>query len=581
LENPEVFADRILAALANNTFPETTEYHVLPSEKCPERWLEHWSQPISSGLFRHGRIEHYHDITDRKIAERAVIESERKFRAFFESSPDPIYVIDQELRIVDVNGPGCRLVSDKKNKLVGRFFNELAPHDKRSELANNLTKLRRKPSESLAFVVKTVSGMTIDVEIRLSLYFDQDKEVILLHIRDITERKKLEQQLLQSQKMDAIGRLAGGIAHDFNNLLMGILGYCECLLGELPESSIYRDEVVEIEKAGEKAAELTRQLLAFSRKQTIEPTVLKINEIVNDMEKLLARMIGPDIQLKTRKQKNLWLSRCDRTQFEQVIMNLAVNAKEAMPEGGRLIVQTKNISINSGNALVRKGIQPGDYICVTIRDTGTGMDAAIKSHAFEPFFTTKEVGKGTGLGLATVYGIIVQNNGHIFISSRENKGTVFAIYLPRAEEKEKSKGMNPSADVENYHGCGKVLLVEDEDVVRSFTRILLTKKGYSVLEASQPEEAIQLSELPDTDFDLLITDVIMPKMNGQRLALHLRKSRPALKVVFISGYSDEAIDTDFLIDGQACFLQKPFKAEELMDAISGILDPVDSSGESR
>ena len=570
LQQREAFADRILAAYSNNTFVESTECHVLPSAERKERWLEHWSQPIKSGLFQFGRIEQYYDITARKQAENAVTDRERKFRDFFEGSPDPIYVVDTNCIILDLNQPGCRLIGEKKDNILGQSFTQLITAHKQQKLQQSLTELIAGTSESLECIILDKSGNRIETEIRMNRYVHEDQEVNLLHVRDITERKQLEEQLLQSQKMDAIGRLAGGIAHDFNNLLMGILGYCECLLSDLPADSDYRDEVIEIEKAGSKAAELTRQLLAFSRKQTIEPTALNLNDIITDMEKLLKRVIGPDIQLKTRKQSDLWSTKCDRAQIEQVIMNLAVNAKEAMPEGGRLILQSKNISIQANNTLVQKGINPGDYVCITIRDTGVGMDSVTQSHAFEPFFTTKEVGKGTGLGLATVYGIVVQNSGYIFVSSQTDKGTVFAIYFPKVDQEDAEQNQILSHSSGEHRGSGTVLLVEDEDVVRSFTKTLLKKRGYYVLEASEPDEAIQLSEDSKTGIDLLITDVIMPKMNGQKLAVHLRKAQPDLKVVFMSGYTDDSVDTDFFNDGLACFLQKPFKAEELIDAIAEI-----------
>jgi PAS domain S-box-containing protein len=578
LDRPEVFADRILASYANATFTESDECHVLPTANCQERWLEHWSQPIQGGLFQYGRIEHYYDMTDRKHAERAVLESEQKFRDFFERSPDPIYVIEKSGKIVDVNFPGCRLVGHQKPQLTGKLFSGLVPVEQRTEFEQNLARLLTQNHDSLECVISHNSGNYIQAEIRLSQYSHKGVAVRLLHIRDITDRKQLEEQLLQSQKMDAIGRLAGGIAHDFNNLLMGILGYCECLLTDLPAKSEYRDDIIEIEKAGEKAAALTRQLLAFSRKQAIAPTALNLNEIVSDMEKLLMRVIGPDIQLQTNKQTDLWAARCDRAQIEQVIMNLSVNAKEAMPEGGGLAIKTANITIAEDDARVHQGMSPGYYVCITIQDTGVGMDSKTQSHAFEPFFTTKEVGKGTGLGLATVYGIVIQNDGHIFVSSRKNKGTTFAIYFPRVSQRHTTRTQSLLGQ-SDHHGSGTILLVEDEEVVRTFTKTLLKKRGYTILEACEPEEAIRISASFEGKLDLLITDVIMPKMNGQKLAVQLRESRPELKVIFMSGYTDDSVDPDLFLDGVACFLQKPFKTDELIDAIAQIQSSLSETGQ--
>jgi len=389
--------------------------------------------------------------------------------------------------------------------------------------------------------------------------------------RDVTELKRLEEQLRQAQKMEAVGRLAGGVAHDFNNLLTAILGSTELLLGGLPGANPLREDAEEIRRAAERAAALTRQLLAYSRRQVLKPEPLNLNTVVAEMDRLLRRLIGEDVVLVTALAPDLGTVRADPGQIEQVIVNLALNARDAMPQGGRLSVATTNIELDPAYVGDHAGAKAGPFVLLTVTDTGTGMDPETTAHLFEPFFTTKEVGKGTGLGLATVYGIVKQSGGYITVYSEPGQGTSFKIYLPRVPEASPvPKG--PTAPRESTRGTETILVVEDEPAVRSLSRRALEGSGYTVLAAATGADALELAERHDGPIDLLVTDVVMPGMSGRELAEQLAPRRPGLRVLYMSGYPGDAVVQRGGLAAGVAFLQKPFTPDGLARQVRAVLD---------
>ena len=387
---------------------------------------------------------------------------------------------------------------------------------------------------------------------------------------EVTERKRLEQQLRQAQKMEAVGRLAGGVAHDFNNMLTIISGYGGLLLEHPSTVEPLRGYVDEIMNASGRATSLTRQLLAFSRQRVLAPRVLDLNAVVANIEKMLERLIGEDINLVTVLGEGLWPVKVDPGQLEQVLLNLAVNARDAMPDGGVLTIETMNVAMDSTSAQAHFPLSPGPYVLLAFSDTGVGMDAETQARIFEPFFTTKEKGKGTGLGLAMVYGIVKQSGGYIWVYSEVGKGTTFKIYLPRSEE-QLDESRPVQIGVEAQQGTETILLVEDEDAVRALVRNVLREKGYRVLEASRGEEALELSELYSGQIDLLVTDVVMPRMSGRDLARRMVNVRPYIKVLYISGYADDVVWYQGGVDSGGAFLQKPFSPEALARKVREVL----------
>jgi PAS domain S-box-containing protein len=385
---------------------------------------------------------------------------------------------------------------------------------------------------------------------------------------DVTERRKLEEQYRQSQKMEVVGRLAGGIAHDFNNLLTVINGYGEMVLSTLPSGHPARDSIGEMVKAGERAAGLTRQLLSFSRQQILAPRVVNLNSVIAETEKMLSRVIGEDIELATHLQSSLGPVRADPGQLEQMLLNLAVNARDAMPQGGKLTLQTRNVDRPSGDATE----ESGRYAVLTVSDTGCGMTPEVKARVFEPFFTTKGSGKGTGLGLATVHGIVAQSGGLIEVDSEPGHGTTFNVYLPRVGSP--VHVVQPSTAGTNHIPRGRetVLLVEDEESVRALSRYVLRDCGYAVLNATDGEDAIRLCEHEHGPIHLLVSDVVMPGLGGRQLAERLRLLRPEMRVLYLSGYSDDAVIRHGVLEAEVNFLQKPFSVGALARKVREVLD---------
>jgi len=390
--------------------------------------------------------------------------------------------------------------------------------------------------------------------------------------RDVTERVQLEQQLRQAQKMEAVGRLAGGIAHDFNNILTAITGYADLLLEDLGATDPRRQDADEIHKAADRAAGLTRQLLAFSRQQVLQPTVLEVNTLVSDLEKMLRRLLGEDVALSTRLAPTTGRVKADPGQLEQVIMNLAVNARDAMPNGGKLTLETANVDLDDAYAADHYPARAGPFVMLAVSDTGIGMSEETQAHMFEPFFTTKEKGKGTGLGLATVYGIIKQSGGFIWVYSEVGQGTTFKLYLPRVEELAERASEPAQLPARPPRGTETVLVVEDEAPVRSVARQVLERHGYTVLEAPSAEAALDLAARYSGAIHLLLTDVVMPGLNGRQLASRLADLRPDARVIFMSGYTDEAVTRHGVLEPGSAYVQKPFTPDAIVRRVREVLD---------
>jgi nitrogen-specific signal transduction histidine kinase len=388
---------------------------------------------------------------------------------------------------------------------------------------------------------------------------------------DVTERKQLEEQLRQAQKMEAIGSLAGGVAHDFNNLLTIINGYSDLMQEQLPVGSPLHESLHNIGQAGQRAASLTRQLLAFSRKQVLEPKVLNLNATVTDTANMLQRLIGEDIELTTRLDPALGRVRADPGQIEQILINLAVNARDAMPHGGHLTIETTNTELDMSYTHAYPDLRTGPYVMLAVSDTGIGMDKATQSRIFEPFFTTKEVGKGTGLGLATVFGIVKQSQGHIAVYSEPDLGTIFRVYFPTVEQSSTASKTPPRLRAA-LHGTETILLVEDEPALRTLARHVLEMHGYTVLEAGRGDEALRLAEAYQGTIHLVVTDVVMPVMGGRQLVEQLAMLQPNVKVLYQSGYTNDAVVQRGILLGETAFLQKPFTPNGLVQTVREVLD---------
>jgi two-component system cell cycle sensor histidine kinase/response regulator CckA len=495
------------------------------------------------------------------------------FRLISENAADMISLVDAN---------GRRLYnSPSYEKLLGYSAEELAetsayeqihPDDREAVIAAIAQARQSGTGRRLEYRVHHKDGRWLVVESTASVARNQQKDESLVIVnRDITDRKQLEQQLYLSQKLEAIGRLSGGVAHDFNNLLGVIIGYGEVLQRKIGEDHPLREAVNEIQKAGKRAAVLTQQLLAFSRKQVLEPKVLDLNSVVSDVEKMLRRLIGEDIELEIVLQSGLGMVKADRGQIEQVIMNLAVNSRDAMPKGGRLTLETSNAKLGENDVKRFQYVVPGPYVLLKVTDTGCGMDAEVRSHMFEPFYTTKEPGKGTGLGLATVYGVIKQSGGYIWVESEVGRGATFKIYLPRIAALRELDGQQESPARRADGRSRTVLLVEDEHSLRKLTRDTLVELGYSVLEAGDALEALAVAQQSDFAIDLLLTDVVMPGMNGRALADKLSALRPDIRVLYMSGYTDGAVAAQGVLESGISILRKPFTRDELTGRVDEVL----------
>jgi two-component system cell cycle sensor histidine kinase/response regulator CckA len=504
---------------------------------------------------------------------KELVEREELFRLITENAADMIEVVDDK---------GCPLYRSPAYRILGYTEQDLAesnmleqvhPEDREKVLRAAVEAQSSGSCTSIEYRMRHKDGSWRTLESKSSriLTAGQSQKLVVVN-RDVTERKHLEEQFRQAQKMEAVGRLSGGVAHDFNNLLGVIIGYGEVVQEGTPGESPLRPCVDEMLKAGHRAASLTRQLLAFSRQQVMDPRVLDLNVVVKDMEKMLKRLIGEDVQLKTDLQADLAPIKADQGQLEQVVMNLAVNARDAMPQGGELRLCTSNFHMDQN--FVRRYPYPvsvGDYVLFSVRDNGIGMDAQTRARVFEPFFTTKEKGKGTGLGLSTVYGVVKQSGGYIDVLSEQGTGTTFNIYLPKVESPPDSQSPATTLPA-SFHGNETVLLVEDEISLRRLSRHLLELCGYDVLEAENGEDAIAKSHKRLDTIHLLLTDVVMPGISGRVLADQLLKSRPEMQVVYMSGYTGQTVGEHGVLAEGSYFLPKPFTREALARKVREALD---------
>jgi PAS domain S-box-containing protein len=496
--------------------------------------------------------------------------SETKYRQLFEGNPEAMFVYDAvTLRFLAVNEAAVRNYGYGREEFLGMTLLDVRPEEEAGKLVATLAQYRGGTARATGLRHRKRDGTLIDVEVTFDDIDFEDRPARLAVVEDVTEQRRLEEQLRQAQKMEAVGQLAGGIAHDFNNLLTAIVGYATLLDRSLAPNSPDREDVQEIIGAARRAANLTQQLLAFSRKQVLRPKVLDVNAVVRDLERILQRVIGEHITLRTSLDPGLAAIRADASQLDQVIMNLAVNARDAMPTGGRLTIETANAPLDPELARVHQEAPAGDYAVLTVADTGSGMSAEVKAHLFEPFFTTKEVGKGTGLGLATVYGIVLQSGGFITVDSEPGHGARFHLYFPPAEQVEpEAVGAAEPASV----GSGTVMLVEDEEGVRHLARTVLSRYGYRVLEAADGGAALRLAAEHVGPIDLLLTDVVMPGMSGAELAGKFLALRPNVPVLYASGYTDEAIVHHGVRGGEVPFLQKPFEPDDLVRRVRELVD---------
>ena len=500
--------------------------------------------------------------------------SEMNFRSLVTHAPYGICRCDSAGKLLDAN-PALRtmLGYSSARELVGMHLGELCADTQQwFGLADHLRSAA--PFNGLIVDWKRKDGTDTVVRVSGRAVSDNGKSTTFeLFAEDVTERRALEQQLQQSQKMEAIGRLAGGIAHDFNNLLMVISGYSEFLLDRLGPEPVLRAPAQEIASAAGRASSLTRQLLAFSRKQMLAPKILDLNSVVTENLKMLRRMIGEDINLAMVPANELGAVRADAGQIEQVIMNLAVNARDAMPSGGKLTIETSNVSLDDEYARFHAPLKPGNYVMLAITDTGAGMDSETQSHIFEPFFTTKGP-KGRGLGLSTVYGIVKQSGGYIWVSSEPGKGTTFKIYLPRIAESGESAAqvVTEAESLAAEPGTETILVVEDEANLRYLARQFLEKQGYRVIEAADGAVAMQIAVAHEGTIHLLLTDVIMPGMNGRELAQRISEIRPNTKVLYMSGYTENVVGRNGTLDAGIRLLQKPFTLRDLNSRVREVLD---------
>jgi two-component system cell cycle sensor histidine kinase/response regulator CckA len=515
------------------------------------------------------------DMTKQKHSEEALRASEERYRLLFENNPQPMWVFDDEsLAFLAVNKAACHHYGYTRDEFLGMTIRDIRPPEDIPALARQIASESSEYQQSGVWRHRKKDGTVIEVEIASHPLVFENRGAQLILALDVTERRKLEAQARQSQKMEAVGQLAGGVAHDFNNLLTAILGYAELLAPRLRADPSGLEEVAEITKAGERAASLTRQLLAFSRRQVLEPKVLDLNASVRSVEKMLRRLIGEHIDLVATLDSSLAPVRADAGQIEQVILNLVVNARDAMPDGGKITIETANVEHDDAYARQHVTGQPGKYVMIAVTDTGIGMDAATQSRIFEPFFTTKAKDKGTGLGLSTVYGIVKQSGGYIWTYSEVARGTTFKVYLPRVEGVAEAIE-SPSPKIPAARATGTILLVEDDASLRKLALTILKGIGYTVLDAGTGADAIEITRKHTGTIDLVLTDVVMPEMSGPDLVSALRAARPGVPVLYMSGYTDDAIIRHNVLEPGVAFLQKPFTPASLARKLREVLDARD------
>jgi PAS domain S-box-containing protein len=502
-------------------------------------------------------------------------ESEQLVMALLESASQAILSIDRNGRIVLANPKTEEMFGYDRQELLGARIEILLPESRRRvhgrDREEYFTRPRVRPMGiGMDLAGRRKNGTEFPVEISLSYVETIEGLFAIAFVNDISDRKRLEGQLLQAQKMEAVGRLAGGVAHDFNNMLTVIAGYNRMILDELSPMDPLRGCAEEVLKAADRAAALTKQLLAFSRRQVMQPVVMNLNTTVLHTEKMLRRLIGEDVELLLILQEDVGNIRADPNHIEQAVVNLALNARDAMPKGGRITVETANVHLDETYARTHMGVKPGDFVMVAVSDTGHGMDAETRRRLFEPFFTTKEKGKGTGLGLATVYGSVKQLGGDIWVYSEPGRGTTFKLYFPRVNELAAVTPAGPPESV-RIPATETILVVEDEEAVRDLTVKILRKLGHTVLSAGNGVEAIEIAKAYSGPIALLMTDVVMPNMSGRQVADELVKLRPDLKVLYLSGYTDNTVVHHGVLEDGVEFLPKPFSREALARKIRDVL----------
>ncbi|MCF7901916.1 MAG: PAS domain S-box protein, partial [Candidatus Marinimicrobia bacterium] len=516
------------------------------------------------------------DITARKEIELALQRSEEKFREIFNNANDAIFIHTilpdgGAGKYIEVNEVACRRLGYSRDELL-----QSGPADIRApefgantdELLQEMIKHERYSTE---LVHRTKTGETFPVEVNTHVFDLAEEKVVLAVARDISRRRQMEEEFRQAQKMESIGRLAGGIAHDFNNLLTVINGYASILSEEVKEGESAQAMLGNVLKAGERAARLTNQLLAFSRKQILKPEILNLNTLVEETQTMLRRIISENIVLKTKLEPALKTINADRGQIEQVIINLVVNAGDAMPDGGTLTLETQNVTLGDDYGERHPEVAPGTYVLFALTDTGVGMSPETQEHIFEPFFTTKEKGKGTGLGLATVHGIVRQSGGFVWVYSESGKGTAFKIYLPVSESEVQPAGA-AITPARSLSGSETVLVVEDEVFVRHLARDILVNHGYAVLEAAEGQTAVGLYGEESGSVDLILTDVVMPHMSGKQLVERIRTMGHKTPVIYMSGYTENAIVHHGVLEDNVNFIQKPFGPNQLLEMVRRVLD---------
>jgi PAS domain S-box-containing protein len=573
------------------TREELSVLHVWDIDPCVDRarWLQLWSE-ISVGRTMETkhcrkdgslvpvevsakdldvdgtrlRVAFVRDMSERK----AVTDALRRTQSAVDRAREAIFWIKADARLVYVNDAACQSLGYAREELLGLTVPDIDPSVTLEKWAEDW----RRSRETRSFVVETMhrskSGHTFPVEVAVNFMQFEGEEYNCVYTRDISERKRaeeekarLESQLLHSKKLETVGRLAGGVAHDFNNMLAVILGYTELIMKRLPATDPLLEDLQEIQKAASRSRDTTKQLLAFSRKQLTAPKAVDLDTLVAMAQKALLRLIGEDIDLRCPRVDGLWKVLFDPSQIDQMLVNLIVNARDAMPDGGTITIETANVRIDEAYCRNHAEATPGDYVVLAVSDDGAGMDGETLSHIFEPFFTTKDLGKGTGLGLATVYGMIKQNGGFISVDSKPGRGSTFRLYMPRTEGAiaEASIAPGPPAG----RGSGTILVVEDDDMVRNLTKSMLQALGYTALTAATPDIALSLCEKLDVKIDLLMSDIVMPGMKGPELYQRVRAIRPDVTVLFMSGYASNVVIHRDMLDKEVNFLQKPFAIADL------------------
>ena len=561
----EVLRDGVVVGLANHTILIDRDGGRIPIDDSAAPI--HDEQGNITGV-----VLVFRDVTLRRNAQRQLEESESRYRLLFESNPQPMWVFDRaSLAFLAVNHAAIARYGYTREEFLGMTLRDIRPPEDVPAFLEHARASTPTPHTDGPWRHRKKDGALLVVEIAAHPIQFGDTAATLVMAYDITERKRLEEELRQSQKLEAVGQLAGGIAHDFNNLLTVIEGYAEMIRADQAPGDVHRDSVDEILVAAQRAASLTRQLLAFSRRQILQPIRLNLNSNVTSTQRMLSRLLGENIQIRTALAPALWDVFTDPGQMDQIVLNLAVNARDAMERGGVLTIETTNVERGAGDASLTQDLADGEYVRLSVSDTGQGMDEETQRHIFEPFFTTKEVDRGTGLGLSTIYGIVKQSGGHIRVSSELGKGSSFSIYLPRAVEIKPADAKGASGAIPARRNGETVLIVEDDVTVRHLVVSMLKSSGYNVIAPDTPHEALRICNEFSTSLDLLLTDIVLPETDGVEVAEKAVASRPNLRVLFMSGYTEHPVLRLPGFDREAPFIQKPVTKAALTAQVREVL----------